>query len=176
MKSSRDEINMTNQLNHVYPRFRRTICHTMQPVTVPTRSASCQLLKPNILLRCSMSDSSFRAKLWINGGALDCHVGFQYSKSGSVSGEWAHGSGGAHWSEPWSVELFDTQYLCANTCTGSKSATFDFEYVGEEGKYSIICADGPYKGYILDISPKGCVLPASDQQRCRKTLLFSLQR
>lgn len=106
--------------------------------------------------------NSFTGKLYISNDALTCHVGFNYIKNtssggiirgGTIGSATASYSGDSH-----STETPITDYLCANTCTGSESALLHFEYVGDNGKYKITSKESNANlGQYLGVSNLGYV-------------------
>lgn len=105
--------------------------------------------------------NSFTGKLYIsNGDSLTCHVGFNYIQNSSSAGVF-HGGGKTGTSVSYSgtgqsIEIPKTDYLCANTCSQSKSALLHFEYVGDNGKYIITSKETQaYMGEYLGMSNLG---------------------
>ncbi|NNA59020.1 hypothetical protein [Pseudomonas koreensis] len=93
-------------------------------------------------------EGSFTGYLYIEGYAPSCKLGFQYTDTTSTPSGDISSSG----IKSIDTNLVKTDYLCANTVTGSAAALFHFEQTNNHGEYLITSRDpNYYNGCYLGI-------------------------
>lgn len=112
-------------------------------------------------------EGSFTGYMSISGYSLTCQLGFQYFESTSSPGSKGIGMEGG--SSSTTITLPKTDYLCANTCSGSRGALFHFEQTSNYGEYTITSRDKDfYEGCYLGITDKSYLFayrPRSESNR-----------